>query len=239
MSVVLLAAVLAADPAPAGHWVGPDVVASPDGRIVFARGKDGVEALDAATGKVLWANKTANRLAGASGTTVVAWVADEKAPNGFRVVALDAATGKTLGTSDAIKMPDWATTQKQHGRSFRIGAAAVGGKVTVAWQANASYAGGAAPPPEVEEAARKEAVGVATVDLASGKVTAEDRKPRDAEFGASRNKVGDLEFQIEEQLPGFKPGAAMVTKVMLTATKDGKPVWTRELAGNPWSPPPP
>jgi outer membrane protein assembly factor BamB len=239
MSVVLLAVVLAADPAPAGSWVGPDVVASPDGKTVYARGKGGVEALDAATGKVVWASKAANRLAGASGTVAVAWVADEKAPNAFRVVALDSATGKTLGTSEAIKMPDWAATQKQRGRSFRIGATAAGGKVAVAWQANAYYAGGARPSPEIEEAARKEAAGVAAIDLATGKVTAEDRKPREEEFGATKNKVGELEFQVEEEVPGFKPGAAMVSKVTLTAVKDGKPVWSRELAGNPWSPPPP
>lgn len=239
MTVVLLAALIAADPAPAGQWVGPDVVASPDGKLVFARGKDGVEAIDLATGKVVWVNKTANRLAGASGTTVVAWVSDEKTPNAFRVVGLDAVTGKVLGTSAPIKMPDWATTQKQGGRSFRIGATANGGKVAIAWQANAFYFGGARPSPEIEAEARKEAVGVASVDLATGKVATEDRKPREDEFGTFKTTIGALELLVAEDVPEFKPGAAMVTKVTLAAMKDGKVFWTRELAGNPWSPPPP
>ena len=96
-------------------------------------------------------------------------------------------------------------------------------KVTVVWQANTFYYGGAAPTEEIVE----------------GKPTVEDRKPKAEEYGASAAKVGEIEFKLEEQLPGFKPGAAMVTKVTLSASKGGKSLWKRELAGNPWSPPPP
>ncbi len=241
MSLLVLFAALAADPVFApGTGIGADAFASPDGKAIFARSKEGgIEAIDTATGKPLWANADADRLAGASGDSVFAWSADAKKPNLFRIVAIDAATGKTGFKSDAIAMPDWATTAKRGGHSFRIGARSDAKKVVVVWQANAFYYGGAAPTPEILEAARKEAVGVVSVDPKTGKVTVEDRKPKAEEYGATAAKVGELEYKLEEQLPGFKPGAAMVTKVTLTATKGDKPLWKRELAGNPWSPPPP
>ena len=83
------------------------------------------------------------------------------------------------------------------------------------------------------------AMGVVSVDLKTGKATVEDRKPKAEEYGATAAKVGAIEYRLDEQTPGFKPGAAMVTKVTLSALKDDKLLWKRELAGNPWSPPPP
>ena len=241
MSLLILLAALAADPVPAsGMWIGADTLAAPDGKAIFGRGKEGgIEAIDAATGKPLWSNKDADRLAGASGDSVFAWSADAKKPNRFRIVAIDAATGKTGFKSDDIAMPDWASTGKSGGHSFRVGARSDAKNVVVVWQANTFYYGGAAPTPEIVEAARKEAVGVVSIDPKTGKATVEDRKPRDADYGTFAAKVGAMEFKLEEQLPGFKPGAAMVTKVTLSASKGDKPLWKRELAGNPWSPPPP
>jgi len=240
MSLMLLAAMLVAEPGPPpGTWIGSDTILSPDGKLIFARGKDGVEAIDVATGKLVWVTRGAKQLAGVSGNMVFGWATDAKKPNAFRVVALGSTTGKELFNSDPITLPDWASTAKRYGSTFRTSARSDGKQVVVVWQANTFYAGGAAPPPEVEKAARREALGSVVIDAATGKTTVEDRKPKESEFGTFNNKVGTLEFQIEEQIPAFKPGAPMVTVVKLTALKDGKAVWSRELAGNPWSPPRP
>jgi hypothetical protein len=239
MTLLLLSAVLAAEPSVAAQ-IGGGAVVSPDAKLVFAPAKGGgIEALDVATGKPLWTSKDAKQIAGASDKMVFAWVADEKKPNTFRAVVIDAGTGKTLAKSDAVAMPDWATTEKVGGRSFRVGARADGEKVTLVWQANAFYYGGAAPTEEILEAAKKEAAGVVSVDPATGKTAGLDRKPKPEEFGGFTNKAGEYEFRVEEMIPGFKPGAAMVTTVKLTVLKGKTAVWTRELAGNPWSPPPP
>ena len=240
MTLLLLTAMLAAEPAASATLVGHDVVVSPNAKIVYARAKaGGVEAIDAATGKELWTNKDAQHIAGASDKMAIGWTTDAKKPREFRVLLIDTATGKTVAKSDAIELPDWATTAKVYGRSFRIGAQPDGDKVLLVWQANAFYAGGAAPPPEVEAAARKEATGVVTIDPASGKLAKLDRKPKNEEFGKFSNKAGDYEFRVSEMLPGFRPGAAGMTKVTLTVLKGKTELWTRELAGNPWSPPPP
>ena len=80
------------------------------------------------------------------------------------------------------------------------------------------------------------------VDLKTGKLTVEDRKPKDDDFklspsGSVNNKLGEYEFQKHEQLPGVK--SPRMLKVIFAVLKGGKRLWSREIAGNPWSPPPP
>lgn len=173
---------------------------------------------------------------------VLAWVGDAKKPNTFRVVAMDAASGKTVSTSDPIVLSDWAVTEGVYGRSFRTAAKVVGAGAVVVWEARAFYDRGAAPTPEMEAAARKYESGVVRVEFNTGKVTPAKGKPKDDDFkagpsGGGGNKVGPYEFQMTEEMPGTKPGAAQVTKVMLIVAQDKKELWTRELAGNPWLPP--
>jgi hypothetical protein len=238
-ALVVAAPLPAADaPTPGVPVVGVGMV-SGDQKTVFLPAKDGgIEAIDLATGKILWSNKEGSKLAGASDKLVLAWVGDKKA-NEFRVVALDGETGKTAGKSDPIALPDWAVTGRAHGRTFRTAAKTDGENVTVAWQAGAFYAGGAAPTAEILAAAKKDASGIAKFDLKTGKVAVANGKPKDDDFkagpaGGFTNKIGGYEFRSEEQFPGFKPGAPMVTKVTFTVLKDNKEVWKRELAGNPF-----
>jgi hypothetical protein len=245
-AAVLVAVPLHAADAPApGVPVGGVGVVSGDQKAVFLPAKDGgVEAVDLASGRVLWTNKDATKLAGASDKLVLTWVGDEKKPNAFRVVAMNAETGQTAGKSDPIALPDWAATAKTWGRTFRTAARVDGEAVVVVWQAGAFYSGGARPTPEIEAAARKNESGLIKFDLKSGKVTPANGKPKDDDFkagpaGGANNKIGDYEFRVTEQLPGFKPNEPMVTKVTFTVLKGGKEMWKRELAGNPWSPPPP
>jgi hypothetical protein len=240
--VALAAPLPAADPQPVP--VAAVGIVSADRKLVFLPGKDGVEAVDLATGKLAWANKDAPKVAGASDQLVIGWVGDEKKPNTFRAVLIDAATGKTVAKSDPIALPEWASTGTTWGRTFRIAAKPGVDGVSVFWQAGAFYAGGARPTPEIEAAARKDERGTAKVDLKTGKVTASDAKPKDADFAAGlggpvSNTVGEYEFQMVEEVPGFRPGAPMRTKVTFTVLKGKTELWKRELAGNPWSPPPP
>lgn len=218
-------------------------IVSADRRAVFLPSKEGgIEAVDLATGKLLWSTKGAGRLAGASDTVVVAWAADAKRPGSFRVTALDAATGRVTGTSDPIPMPDWARTQNGDGYRFCTAAQVRDGGAVVAWRAGTYYAGGAAPPPEVLAAAARDASGLAQVHFATGKVAPAAGKPKDDDFkvgpgGGATNQAGDYTFQASEELP--KPGAPPVTKVTLSVLRGKTELWTREVAGNPWLPPRP
>jgi hypothetical protein len=242
-TLAFLAALLcAADPPRATPILGIGIV-SADQKLVFLPAKEGgIEAVDLATGKIAWTNKDAARLAGASDELVLAWVGDPKKPNTFRVVAMDAVSGKTVGKSDPIVLSDWAVTEGAYGRSFRTAAKVDGTGAVVVWEAGVFYAGGAAPSPKVEAAARKNESGMATVDFKSGKVTPAKGTPKEDDFkagpaGGGTNKVGPYEFQVTEEMPGFGSGAARVTKVTLVVAQDKKELWKRELAGNPWLPP--
>jgi DNA-binding beta-propeller fold protein YncE len=219
-------------------------VVSTDAKLVFVPAKGGgIEALDLATGKPVWKNADAPHVAGASAKQVYAWLPVAKKANEFTVVAIDAETGKTIGKAGPVLLPEWAVAGKTYGRTFATSVRADGDSALVAWTAGAFYAGGARPTPEIEAAARKNDSGLAKLDFATGKATPANgrAKPDDMKFGPAASAgapVAGLTFGVEEQLPGgFKPGA--LTTVTLTAFKDDKKLWARELAGNPFQPPPP
>src|SRR5262249_26967471 len=83
--------------------------------------------------------------------------------------------------SNAVTFPDWVSTGLAHGRSFASSASLDKNDLLLKWDARAWYAGGARPTPEIEKAARREAHGVARVNLESGKggMLAEDKVPAD------------------------------------------------------------
>lgn len=232
----------AADAPTAGVPVAGVCVVSAEAQLVFVPAKGGgIEALDLATGKPVWKNADASRLAGANAKRVFGWVSGKKR-NEFSVVAIDAASGKTLGTAGPVVLPDWAVTEKTHGRAFAASVRADGEGAVAAWTAGASYAGGARPTPEIEAAARKNDSGLAKLDFATGKATPANgkAKPDDMKYGPAAFAATSLPgytFGIEEQLSGFTPGT--LSTVKLTVSKGEKKLWTRELAGNPFHPPPP
>lgn len=243
LALLAPAPLFAADDAPkAGTPVAGVGVVSPDAKLVFVPAKGGgIEALDLATGKAVWKNADAPKVAGASGKFVFGWLPGKK-ENEFTAVAIDAATGKTHGKAGPILLPEWANVSPTYGRSFGASVRADGDGAIVAWTAGAFYAGGARPTPEIEAAARKNDSGLAKLDFATGKATPANgkAKPDDLKFGPSASvgaPVAGFTFGVEEEQPGFKPGASNKTKVTLSALKGDKVIWAREIAGNPFLPP--
>lgn len=237
------APLFAAEGAPkTGTPVAGVAVVSPDAKLVFVPAKGGgVEALEVATGKPVWKNADAQHVVGADAKRVYGWMPGKLRMNEFNVVAVDAATGKTIGKAGPVLLPDWAVPYKTYGRTFAASVRADGDGATVAWTVGAFYAGGARPTPEIEAAARKNDSGLAKLDFSTGKSAPANgkAKPDDLKFGPGASAgapVGGLTFGIEEQQPSeFKTGA--LTKVTLSALKGDKVIWAREIAGNPFMPP--
>jgi hypothetical protein len=166
-----------APPAPTS-WALPWGVANGAGRLGFAtNATGGIDAFNLSTGKALWSSAEANKPLAVAADRLIAQ-APEKA-NAVRIVALDVNSGKRLFRSDAVTFPDWVAVGLTHGRSFASQGRVEKGALWLRWSARAWYAGGARPTPEVERRARKNADGVARVDLTTGKVEmlAADKMP--------------------------------------------------------------
>jgi hypothetical protein len=150
------------------------------GGVVDAAGKTGyvvnadrqLDAVDLESGKTLWTFKQECRPLAAVGDRVLVQAVEPTKPNTARVLLLD-AEGKKVKESDSLVFPDWVIpgpTVRWSGRSFTSQPRIEKGELWLKWQAHAHYAGGAAPTPEILKASKKDADGVARVNLESGKV---------------------------------------------------------------------
>lgn len=199
----LMPALLSAAPAPADKLIAPHPlpagVADPDGKIGYFAGAKGViEAVDLEKGELLWDTKEQARPLVVFDKFLATEVKAAGKPNQVRIVILDVKQkGKKVLESDPVIFPEWVSVVVTYGRTFSSEASVHKGELLLKWRANAFYAGGAPPPPEVIEAARKEGAGVARVDLQSGKVTmaAADRTPAEPEkLPAELKKVASQQY---------------------------------------------
>jgi hypothetical protein len=157
----------------------PGGIADDAGKRGYIMGeKGGVEAIDLETGKTLWSSAAAQKPLALVGGKLLAQAQEMGKPNQVRVITFDADGGK-VRESEPIVFPDWVVIGLTHGRSFTSRAEVQKGDLYLHWQARAWYAGGARPTPQIEQAARKNADGVARVSLGTGKVEmlAQDKVP--------------------------------------------------------------
>lgn len=183
--IVLGSAVLAAHAQ--GDSVKPALlpigVTDADHKVGYVQGaKGGVEALNLENGDVLWTTKESGTPLVAFGKLLVVQRPVAGKANCVRIAVLDTSEkGKEMQLSDEVVFPEWVSVGVEYGRTFSSQARILKGTLLLKWKANAFYAGGARPTPEIEEAARKEASGVAQVDLKSGKVAMLDLAKAPAE----------------------------------------------------------
>jgi len=248
--VVLEVAASHAAPVPATKAQAPVVlpgsgVADPDGKVAYVPNTGGgIDALDLATGKRLWQTNAAPRPLLATADRLFAEVPVKGKGHQVRIIVLDTTQeGKKVLESQPVSFPDWVSVGVSHGRSFASSARTDGeGGLLLTWQARAWYAGGAAPPPEVERAARKSASGVARIDLKSGRVEAlESNKipkgtPQTVAAPPPSAKIGDRTLSIEDTPI---PGRPFQQKRTLRAAENGKVLWQHEIAAPVFLPPPP
>lgn len=222
-----------AERGPAGFGLDPGVVVGPDHTIFAMSPLDRIAAIDPETGEILWDSTAGALPLFAAGDVLLAQAVVEREP-GLHLVALDAETGEEIALCDPVALPDWVTPSIDEGLGFGFSVSAdeIDDRLYVSWVANAWYAGGAAPSPEQEAAAEREADGsVEIVDLAEC-LAVEREVPEldDASSVADEGYVsadGQLELVI-----GPGPDGATMWQVYSV----GGDELVAEFAGDPASP---
>ena len=156
-----LGAASAGQPLPCG-------VTDPQGRTGFvANAAGGIDALDLATGDVLWSVSEASRPALAEDDRLFAWAAVKA--NRLVVRAFDRTReGRRLLETEPVALPDWVNIEEGPGRSFSTRWHLKKGRLILDWEAKAWYSG-AHPTPQAEADARRQAEGRVCFNLNAGK----------------------------------------------------------------------
>src|SRR5579872_3506655 len=140
---------------------------------VFSTPNGGVQAIELATGKVIFQSKRAQRPLFLVGDRLVAlaavhapvarglcfeWQAPWDGPrNGFRFVTFDLAkVGEIVQVSETVALPEWASIVDAHDRSFAIRWHTADGRLILTWQAKSRHA---------EPTDEKQATGAVRFDL--------------------------------------------------------------------------
>lgn len=206
-------------------------VADPAGKTgYFPNTSGGTDALDLATGKLLWSSKDANRPLLATADRLFA----QKRASIF--VMDTAQEGKTVREAKSIAFPGWVSVETDYGRSYRGSARLDGDTLLLSWEARAFYAGGARPPPELEKRERKEASGVARLDLKTGKLDSLDADQVAAgkffplPAGTINPKAGALTLVLKDG-SAKNPKNMFEKRRTLQAVNEAKEVvWERDIA---------
>ncbi len=206
----LLAAVsvMAAAGSAWGDLVLPCGVADPGGRTGFvANAHGGIDAVDLATGELLWEAEGANRPALADDDRLFAWAPVEG--NGLRILSFKRTQrGRRLLESEPLTFPDWVRVEDGPGHLFKGKWGLEKGRLILDWEARAWYSGAHASP-DVDAKARKFAEGRAHIDVETGKAelapadprAAPPRLPKELEKSVFRwqGPVGDMHAALVQE----------------------------------------
>lgn len=135
----------------------------------FASASDGIEAIDLASGKVLWETHEAQRPLLLDDDCLLAQAGTKR--NRLRILRFDPKRhGACDFESDPVVFPAWVVSGEAPGRSFTAHWQVQKHHLVLNWEASAWYAGKTRPTPEQTRAARKHASGIARIDLRTGQI---------------------------------------------------------------------
>jgi hypothetical protein len=155
---------------PAASVFLPQGIADPAGHTgFFASADGGIEAVDLASGKVLWHTHEGQRPLLLDGDRLLAQAGTKR--NRLRILRFDAKhNGECDFESDPVIFPAWVVTGEAEGHSFAAHWQIQKHHLVLDWEASACYASKTPPTPEEAQAARKHASGIARIDLRTGQV---------------------------------------------------------------------
>ncbi len=132
--------------------------------------RGGIDAVEMATGKILWSSQAVSRPLALQGKRLVA-LSPETMANSLRLVVLDCSQkGKILLQSEPVVLPSWASVKGRWGRQLDCQWQIHKGDFFLKWNAKAWWDEGRLPEWAPEEATSRNASGVARLSLKSGLV---------------------------------------------------------------------
>jgi hypothetical protein len=151
----------------------PCGLADPAGRTGYlANTSGGIDAVDLVTGDLLWHTAEAQRPLLVVGDRLYAQAGVKR--NRLRVLAFDVARkGEVVLESDPVVLPSWAVAGEAPGKSFTARWKLERDALVLRWEAHA-WPATPRPTPQADAEARKQAAGLAHIDLVTGKVTQTD-----------------------------------------------------------------
>jgi hypothetical protein len=211
-------AVLHAAPASPRVVVLPAGIADTAGEIgYFASAAGGIEAIDLTTGEVRWESIEAQRPLLIANGRLLAQAGTRR--NRLRVLAFDLAkNGECVFESDAVVLPSWVVTGEAPGRSFTPHWRLLDEQhLELSWEARAWFAGPGKPKAGQEEAARKQAAGVARIDLVSGRV-----EVREGEVASPSEEKFGLPEELEQKYVRWHGIAGGGYRALVLEEKEGE-----------------
>ena len=200
----------------------------------FPNSSGGIDALNLTTGKVLWSSKEANH---PLITTQRHLFALKGNGNQLRVIKMDASKqGQRLFVSAPIPLPGWVSVDTAYGRSFRSSVRLDSNGLFLVWEARAFYPGGAAPPPDLEERAKKYQTGVERIDMITGKIESLDiKKIAAGKFFpisevAANPKFGSLTLLVKDTSANNRMNSLERRRILQAVNEAKQVVWQRDIA---------
>jgi len=204
----------------------PHGITCEDGALGFLVNRKGaIDAVNLATGEVLWSTDFAARPLVAFEKRLAVEVLDGQKPNVLRVAVLDATRkGKRLLLSDPITFPGWVALQLAYGRSFTSSARVSRGELLLSWEAHA-FNDGNRDRAEAKQTLRRDAAGLARVDLKSGAVRMTDPEPPAEGLSKVRRELK------RRKAPNYWNGRAWVTDPVVVGDTLVRPWWEQAEDG--------
>jgi hypothetical protein len=201
----------------------------------FPNASGGIDALNLATGKVLWSSKEANLPLIVTPRHLFAL---EGSKNQLRVIKIDTGKkpGQRLFASPLIPLPNWASVDTAYGRSFRSSVRSDGNGLFLIWEARAFYAGGAAPPPDLVARETKYQNGVERIDINTGKIESLNvKKIAAGKFFpmsevVAKPKLGSLTLLVKERSIDNTTNPVVRRRSLQAVNAAKQIVWQRDIA---------
>ncbi|HEY2881538.1 MAG TPA: hypothetical protein VGJ15_03880 [Pirellulales bacterium] len=230
---------LSANAKPTPSWISiPGGVADLEGKIAYvATPSDGIEALNLATGQVLWETKEAKYpIALYEGQLLAQTQRGNSKVNTLGIVLFEADSNHVAKQIEPIVFPDWVAVDGGIGLSFASSVALENDDLILSWQAQREFVGGTPRTPEAVAAAKKAQSGVAHVDLASGKSTVDIDdafKPLKLPKAKPYYDVADKRLSTSDSSENLPGGIQIVHRMLeVRSGRTGRPLWHREIAGD-------